>query len=191
MNEREKNLIFILVGAGFIVANLFGFTTYRGALDKKKAEFKKGESELKVKRRQLEESYERIDEIEWLAENRPVDGTHASIRAELVTFTEQSARKHRVDIKRRPSPLRADPEESGPFRSAVVKVMVNCRDAELYRWLCDLQDPRKSRSITRLRITPQRDDATRIDCELEVTRWFSPLSEDDEMNPGEASTASR
>jgi hypothetical protein len=52
-------------------------------------------------------------------------------------------------------------------------------DRELYRWLTDLQDPAKARSVTLLRISPQRDDATRVDCTLEVTQWFSPESEED------------
>lgn len=180
MNEREKNLILILVGAAFVIANLFGYTTYSSALQKKEVQLKKGKSELDMKRRQLEEAYERNDEIEWLAQNRPAKGTHASIRAELVTFTEQAAIKHRLNVKKRPSALRANPEEVGAFRSSVVKVVVNCEDAQLYKWLCELQDPKKSRSITRLRITPQRDDATRIDCELEVTRWYTPISEEEE-----------
>ena len=180
MNEREKKLIIILCSAAFIVANLFGFTAYNAALQKKRVELKTGGDELKLKRSQLEEAHERNDEITWLAENLPGDGTHASVRADLVTFTEQSAVKHRVTIKKRPSPLREDPNETGDFRSAIVKVQVNCRDAELYRWLCDLQNPKIARSVTRLRITPQRDDATRINCELEVTQWFSPISEDEE-----------
>ena len=178
MNEREKKLIILLVGAAFIIGNLFAYNTYTGAMQKKETLLKKDENELKLKLRELEEASLHFDDVDWLAENLPSEGTHASIRAELVTSTEQSAKKNMVVIKKRPSPLRENPEEEGSFRSAVVKVQVNCRDGELYRWLCELQNPKKTRSITRLRITPQRDDATRIDCELEVTRWFIPVSED-------------
>lgn len=179
MNEREKKLIIILFGAAFIIVNLFGFTSYNAALQKKQVELKTGADELKLKRRQLVEANDRMDEVDWLAENMPAEGTHAGVRADLVTFTEQSANKQRVDIKKRPRPQGEDPNETGDFRSAVVKVQVNCRDAELYRWLCELQNPKKARAITRLKITPHRDDKTRIDCDLEVTQWFSPISEDD------------
>ena len=50
-------------------------------------------------------------------------------------------------------------------------------DSQLYKWLSDLQEPRLSRSITFLRISPQRDDPTRVDCELEITQWFQPEME--------------
>jgi len=178
MNEREKKLIMILFGAAFIIANFFGYSTYSQAMQKKEVQLKTGTDELKMKRLQLEEANEHLDEVDWLAENMPTEGTHASVRAELVTFTEQSATKQRLVIKKRPSALREDQEEQGEFRSAVVRVQVNARDPELYRWLVELQDPQKGRAITRLRITPQRDDASRIDCELEVTQWFTPITED-------------
>ena len=187
MNDREKKLIFILIGAGFIIANLFVYTSYDAALKQKKTEFTKGADELKLKLAELEVASTHIDEVNWLNENLPAEGTHASIRAELVTSTEQSAAEHRIRMKKRPSPLPENPEEVGDFRSAIVKVLANSRDQELYRWLVELQDPKKARSITHLRITPQRDDATRIDCEMEITQWFTPLSEEDE-NAEEATT---
>lgn len=178
MNEREKKLSILLFGAVFIIVNLFAYTSYTGAMQKKQALLKKGEAELDLKLRELEEASQHFDEVEWLANNMPAEGSHASIRAELATFTEQSAKKHRLTVKKRPSPLRENPDEAGEFRSAIVKAQVNCRDAELYRWLCELQNPKLARSITFLRISPQRDDATRIDCELEVTQWFRPAEDD-------------
>jgi hypothetical protein len=52
-------------------------------------------------------------------------------------------------------------------------------DDQLYKWLVELQDPALSRAITFLRISPQRDDPTRVDCELEVTQWFRPEIEEE------------
>lgn len=186
MNEREKKLIFILIGAAFIIANLFVYTSYDSALQQKKTEFTKGENELKFKLIELEEASKRIDEVNWLNENMPAEGTHATVIAELVTFIDQSARKHKITLKKQPNPLRENPEEEGDFRSAIVTVLANSRDPELYRWLVELQDPQKARSITLLNITPQRDDATRIDCKLEITQWFSPLFEEDGNAEGTA-----
>ena len=39
--------------------------------------------------------------------------------------------------------------------------------------------PELNRAITFLRISPQRDDPTRVDCELEVTQWFRPEIEEE------------
>ena len=81
-------------------------------------------------------------------------------------------------LKVRPSPQLADADESGAYRSAKVKVEASATDRELYGWLTDLQDPRKSRSVTLLRISPQRDDPARVDCVLEVSQWFIPKIEE-------------
>lgn len=178
MNDREKKLIFILFGAAFFIANVFVYTSYEEALKKKQIELKNGAAELKLKNDQLIEADRRGEEIQWLANHMPVEGTHISVRGNLVTFVAQSAQKFNITPKKQPSALRENPDEVGDFRSAVVKVMVNCRDPELYRWLCELQNPEQARSITRLKISPQRDNAERIDCELEITQWFTPVIEE-------------
>ncbi|NWK54007.1 hypothetical protein HW115_00165 [Verrucomicrobiaceae bacterium N1E253] len=178
MNEREKKLVLILAAAGLLVVSLFGYTTYSGAMQKKKVELKKGSDELKLKKRELEQALQRIDEVEWLAQNMPTSGTHTKIRSELVSFVEQSCAKYKVNVKKRPSALRENLEEQGVFKSAVVKVMVNCTDKQMYDLFCLLQNPREARSITRMRIIPQRDDATKVDCELEITQWYSPEDEE-------------
>lgn len=183
MNAREKKLILILLGAGFIVANFFAYSMYESALQKKKVLLKNGADELKMKRNLLDESSKHLDEVDWLFDHMPSEGTHSSICADLVTFTEQSATKHRVVLKKRPRARREDPEEQGEFRTAIVEVQVNAQDPELYRWLVELQNPLKAQAITRLRITPQRDDKERIDCHVEITQWFIPISEDEPAEP--------
>jgi len=191
MNAREKKLISVLFGAAFLIVNLFAYTSYSEALQKKKIQLKNGAAELMLKKVQLEEAATHQDEEDWLAKHMPVKGTHASVRGDLVTFMEQTASKQRIQFKKRPTPIRENMEEVGEFRSAVVRASVNCRDAELYRWLVELQDPEKSRSITRLRIIPQRNDSTRtrIDCDISVTRWFTPIPEE-ELEAGGASSSS-
>ena len=179
MNQREKKLIFILFGAAFLIVNLFLFSSYSSTKQKKEMLLKKNAEELVLKKRQILESDERMDEMNWLIDNAPKEGTHAGVRAELVTFTEQSAQRNSVTPKSRPVPLPENFEETGVYRTAKVKMLVNARDPEFYRWLIELQNPEKSRSVTNLRIQPQRDDPTRIDCELELTQWFLPAIEDD------------
>jgi len=179
MNEREKKLIFILFGAAFLIVNIFLFTSYTAAKQKKEMQLKKNADELVLKERQIKESDERIGEMNWLIDHAPKGGTHSDVRAELVNFTEQSARRSGVTAKSRPVPLPENFEEVGVYRTAKVKVLVNARDPELYRWLIELQNPEKSRSITKLNIRPQRDKPERIDCELELTQWFLPAAEGD------------
>lgn len=174
MNDREKKLIFILFGAAFIIVNVFLYTSYRAKITQNKARLTEGAKDLKKMNKELDEADSQIDDVNWLTDNPPVEGTHGKVGAELATYTEKSALRFRVIIKKRPSPQREDTEEGGAYRSARVKVVGNAEDRALYQWLTDLQDPKKGRSITLLRIAPQRDDPTRVDCELEVTQWFMP-----------------
>lgn len=185
MNEREKKLLTVLFGAAFIIANVFGYSMYNAGMKRMQAELHNGGKELKKKTDELVKADTRVDEMNWLAENQPAEGTHGRVGAELATYTERSAGRYGVNIKKRPSPLREDAGEGGAYRSAKVKVVGNARDDAMYRWLTDLQDPKKSRSVTFLRIAPQRDDPTRIDCELEVTQWFSPLVDGETVTAAE------
>ena len=180
MNEREKKLIFVLFGAAFLIVNILLFTSYVEAKKKKEAALINNAQEIKLKKEQINEAGERQSEMDWLIDFAPKEGTHAGVQAELVTFAEQSVRRNGVQpksSKSRPIPLPEDLAVVGVYHTARVKMLVNARDRELYRWLIELQDPKKSRAITSLRISPQRDDPTRIDCELEITQWFSPVSE--------------
>ncbi len=177
MSPREKKLVIILVSAAFIIVNLFLFTSFNAAKQQKEALLAKGSKDLKKMERELEEADSQIPDRDWLSGNPPVEGTHGRVGAELATYTEKSALRNQVTLKKRPSPQREDIEETGAYRSARVKVVGNAADRELYLWLTDLQDPKQGRSITQLRISPQRDDPTRVDCELEVTQWFTPQIE--------------
>ena len=60
MNEREKKLIFLLFGAAFIIVNIFLFTSYTEAKQKKKTALQKNAAELDLKKKEIEASDERI-----------------------------------------------------------------------------------------------------------------------------------
>ena len=177
MNTREKNLICLLFGVAFLAINIFLFTSFKAAMQKKRNQFDTGAKKLKLMQQDLVTWESKADDVEWLANNQPPEGVHGNMGAELASYTEQVAKRHGVVLSQRPSPQRADTDESGAYRSARAKVKANAMDAQLYKWLSDLQDPALSRSVTFLQISPQRDDPTRVDCELEITQWFRPEME--------------
>ena len=179
MNSREKTLIFVLFGAAFLIINIFLFTSFQAVMQKKRSQLDVGAKKLKLMESDLATWESKADDVEWLMNNQPVEGVHGNIGAELAAYTEEAANKHGVSLSKRPSPQRAETEEVGAYRSARAKVVANAMDDQLYKWLADLQEPALNRSITFLRISPQRDDPTRVDCELEVTQWFRPEIEED------------
>ena len=178
MKESEKKLIFVLIGAALFILTLFLFTSHQAAMKQKRSQLSKGAKQLEQMEKELVVWESQAEEVKWLEENSPAEGIHGTIRNELATYTEKSAARFQVVLKVRPSPQLADADESGAYRSAKVKVEASATDRELYGWLTDLQDPRKSRSVTLLRISPQRDDPARVDCVLEVSQWFIPKIEE-------------
>lgn len=178
MNTREKTLILILFGVAFVIINAFVFTSYQATMQKKRIQLQKGARELEQMEKDLAMWASRAEEVEWLSNHQPAEGVHGTVGAQLVKDTEEAALRHGVTLPQRPGPQKAEPDETGVYQSARVKVLANAMDGQLYNWLTDLQDPAKSRSITFLRISPQRDDATRVDCELEITQWFLPEMEE-------------
>ena len=181
MNEREKKLLFMLLGAAFIIVNVFLYSSYSSGMQRMKSELNAAKTEYRDKTDELARADERASEREWLLEYQPKEGDHRGVGTALAKYTEDTARRYGVQMNRRPQQVRENLGETGVYRSATVKVMANGRDAEIVRWLTDLQDPRKSRSITRLEIEPEKNDKTqtRMSCELEVTQWFSPAAEED------------
>jgi len=179
MNSREKTLIFVLFGVAFLIINIFLFTSYQTVMQKKRSQLDIGAEKLKLMDSDLATWESKADDVEWLMNNQPVEGVHGNIGAALAAYTEEAANKHGVSLSKRPSPQRAEAEEAGAYRSARAKVVANAMDDQLYKWLVELQDPALSRAITFLRISPQRDDPTRVDCELEVTQWFRPEIEEE------------
>ena len=176
MNAREKKLGWILFGAAFLIVNVFLYLSYREAMQRKLAQLSQEAGQLEQMETELATWKSRQADLEWLENNPPAEGNHGKIGARLVKAIKDSAVRWQMDSPA-VSPQRADADEMGVYRSAKVKVKANATDEQLYKWLSDLQDPQKSRSVTFLRVSPNRDDPERVDCELEVTQWFAPEAE--------------
>ena len=179
MNKREKTLITTLFGVAFFIVNIFLFTSYQAGMQKKRSQLGNGAKQIKQMEQDLAVWESQAQDVEWLSNNQPGLGVHGNIGADLVKETVTIAQRHGVVLSGLPSPLPADNEEFGVYRSARVKVKANAMDDQLYKWLTDLQDPARSRSITSLQIAPNPDDKSRVDCELEVAQWFTPQLEEE------------
>lgn len=179
MSNREKKLIYLLFGAAFIIVNVYLYTSYNAAKTQKQKLLAKGRADIERMQKDIDNAGKLQEDLDWLRDHEPAEGVHDAVRSNLLVAVRQSALKYRVVPKKGPQPLPERADESGAYRSARVEVLANARDRELFLWLTDLQDPQKSRSITFMSITPQRDDPTRVDCKLEVTQWFTPKAEDD------------
>jgi len=185
MSKREKNLIFILFGVAFLIINAFFYASYKQAMQAKRIDYNEGSKELDQIEKELAAWASQAEDAEWLNNNQPATGTHGKTVSDLATYTEQSAGRSQVQLKVRPTPQQEDAYEGGAYRSARVIVEGNAMDDQLIQWLTDLYDPANSRAVTFLRISPQRTDDTRVDCRLDVTQWYSPEADEQDLPSGQ------
>ena len=92
MNAREKNLICLLFGVAFLVINIFLFTSFKSAMQKKRSQLDAGAKKLELMEQDLVTWASKADDVEWLANNQPPVGVHGNIGAELAAYTEEGGK---------------------------------------------------------------------------------------------------
>ncbi|MGB0992411.1 MAG: hypothetical protein ACPG32_08075 [Akkermansiaceae bacterium] len=189
MNDREKKLIFLLLGVAFVLATVFAYTTFTSVMQKKKSAMAKNKTKIEEINANIDAAYDRQEEMEWYDNNQPVEGTFLEVQAKLHKFVTQSMGS-KVE-KKSIVAQSADSELSGGYQKTTMKVLVSAYDPDLYRWICTLQSPKDFRSVTYIKIEPQRNDKTRVDCELNITQWFIPKSSDDNAEDATETASSK
>ena len=60
------------------------------------------------------------------------------------------------------------------YHRVKIQFKVNGMEVALYRWLDRISMPDQFRGVTRLILSPNKEDDTRIDCTATVEQWFIP-----------------
>jgi hypothetical protein len=164
----------ILLGVvGFAMVNLFAVKWYNGK--KKSVEGARQQAELTLQnaRAFLEMREQFSDEIDWLAKHEPEPAAVQEIESALQRFVQEEAIKAGLTVKRQKIQP-ADRAEGALYHRARVEFEVSGSESALYSWLYKLQSPEQFRAPTSLRLTPERDDDTKIACTVVVEQWFIP-----------------
>jgi len=169
ITKREQKLLFIFLGAIFLLFNLIGVA----ALFRKQAEF---QSKLKALR------IERLDARSWLAEKdtwqkrrewldktQPKLKTAGEADGALLDALQSSAGKYAITITDKSF---GDPVQQPYYQEIAVKLKVNGSLEAVIRWLDELQQPANFQAIPSLSMKTD-NDPTKISCELTVARWFA------------------
>jgi len=70
-------------------------------------------------------------------------------------------------------------DDSGThFHRAKVQIAVTGQEEALYRWFDRIKSPEELRVVTRVLMSPNREDDTLIDCTADFDQWFIPASPD-------------
>jgi TPP-dependent trihydroxycyclohexane-1,2-dione (THcHDO) dehydratase len=61
------------------------------------------------------------------------------------------------------------------FHRAKIQLTVNGSEEALYRWFDRLNIPEQLRIASSIRVSPNTQDDTKIDCTATIEQWFMPL----------------
>jgi len=178
MSPREKKLLTIFALAGFVILNFLAFRFYT---DKKlDVDRKQIEAKSKLDEAQLYSASRDsvVDEMEWLAQHEPQPSPHQDVQSALQQLIEREAQVTGLTIK--PGSQKLLPPEEGQgrhYHRAKVQVTVTGTDEALYTWLHDrINSPEQLRGATNIRLSPDREDDTKIDATVVIEQWFIPAT---------------
>lgn len=174
MSPREKNLLIFFAVAGFLVINflLFGFFSNKRnqvAQQRNLAVQKLETAEM------FSESREQVeDEMNWLAEHEPEAAEDQDVQTKLQQLCEKEAKNAGLTVKSQKA-MDTDATEGRYFQRAKFQFTVNGSEDSLYRWFNALNVPDQFRIASSIRISPNKEDDTKIDCVATIEQWFVPL----------------
>jgi hypothetical protein len=112
--------------------------------------------------------------MEWLAAKEPEPAANQDVQTKLQELCEKEAQSVGLTIKSQ-RPLPTDATEGRHYHRAKIQITVNGKEEALYRWFDRLNMPDQLRSATVIRLSPNQQDDTQIDCSATIEQWFVPL----------------
>lgn len=173
MSDREKKLLAFFAIAGFVILNflIFNFAkSKRGDVDRQR------ESALQELSRaeMFRESRDQVTgDMDWLAENEPEPKAAQDVQTNLQQFAEREAKSTGLTIKSQ-KPLPTDSTEGRHYHRAKFQFVVTGTEEPLYRWFDRLNVPTQYRVVSRVLLSPNSQDDTKIDCTATIEQWFIP-----------------
>jgi hypothetical protein len=173
MSSREKKLILFFGLAGFIILNFLAFGFFKNKrldVDRERA--------LAIQKLETAEMFsasrERVtDQMDWLAEHEPEPTANQDVQTQLQQFAEREAKSTGLTIKTQ-KPLPTDATEGRNYHRAKIQFTVTGTEESLYRWFDRLNTPEQLRIASQIRLSPNTQDDTKIDCTVTVEQWFIP-----------------
>ncbi len=177
MNARERNLLIVLGLTLFGVLNFVGYnalTTWKARVAK---EAEQHRQTLEIARFAREQADAVQGEIDWLEKNKPEPKEAELVPSELQTFVTGRANSTGLTVAKQD--ILDNMTEGTYFERARFRINVTGREDALYRWLVELQSPKDFRAVTALRLSPNREDDTKIDAVVQVEQWFQPKASEE------------
>jgi hypothetical protein len=175
MSAREKKLIIFFAIAGFAILNLLVFnfaTTQRQEVNTRRDQARQKLATAEMFR---ESSAQVTDQMDWLAEHEPEPAANQDVQTKLQQLAESEAKATGLTIKTQ-KPLPTDSAEGSHYHRAKIQITVTGTEQALYQWFDKLNLPDQLRIASQIRLTPNQQDDTQIDCTATIEQWFVPLT---------------
>jgi hypothetical protein len=174
MSPREKNLLIFFASAGFIVLNFLAVGYYKSKSNLANRQHEEAVAKLEAAE-QFSASREQVtDQMDWLAKHEPEPAANQDVQTKLQQLCESEAKSIGLTIKSQ-KPLPTDTTAGLNFHRAKIEITVNGTEESLYRWLDRLNSPEQLRIASSLRVSPNTQDDTQIDCKAIIEQWFVPM----------------
>ncbi len=174
MSDREKKLLLFFSLAGFAIVN---FLVFNYAVSKKaeiEGDRKKAEIQLAQAKVFHNSSEEILDEMDWLDEHEPEPAAPQEVQTKLQAFVEREAKATGLTIKSQKASTQAEPGKI--YHRVRLLITVTGNEQSLYQWFGRINVPDQFRSATQIRLSPNAQDDTQIDCTATVEQWFVPAT---------------
>ena len=174
MSPREKKLLIFFALAGFAILNFLAFNfakSKRAEVNAKRAE---AEQKLEIAETFRASREQVTDQMEWLAEHDPEPMANQDVQTSLQQTVEREAKAAGLTIKPGQKPLPTDTSGVHYHRAKIQITVTGPEKDGLYRWFDKLNMPTQFRIATQIRLTPNPQDDTKIDCTATVEQWFIP-----------------
>jgi len=188
MSPREKKLLIFFAAAGFIVVNFLLFGFLRSQKSKYDLQLSQALRKLETAQ-QFSESRDQVeDDMNWLSEHEPEPAEDQDVQTKLQQLCEKEAKTAGLTIKSQ-KPLPTEAGEGKNYHRAKFQFTVNGAEDALYKWFYTLNAPDQFRIASNIKLSPNKEDDTKIDCVATIEQWFLPLAADAaEGGDGEAET---
>jgi hypothetical protein len=173
MSPREKKLLIFFGFAGFVIVNVLLFSFAQSKRVNVNAKRQQAEQQLATAQMFRESSEQVLDQMDWLAEHEPPPVANQDAQTSLQQLSETEAKACGLVIKTQ-KPLPTDATAGRNYHRAKLQITVTGTEEALYRWLDRLNMPEKFRVATQIRLSPNAQDDTKIDCAATVEQWFVP-----------------
>ncbi len=171
MSPREKKLLIFFALGGFLVINLLGFNYFTTKRLDVQRQHQTAKTKLQTAQ-MISASREAVEsQMAWLANNEPKPSDYQPVQTALQQLAEKEVTVVGLTLK---SQKLFPPEQSRELHYGRVKVELSVLGTEeaLYRWFDHLNSPESLRCVTYIRLSPNKEDDTKIDCRAWVEQWF-------------------